>query len=361
LQKDLEQARNKSGLPALTPGAQALAATGPESTQPDLDKDKASAITTGLATLFGGAGAAGAGMNMGPLNDVLRPSTRLGIAAPGAVLPAAVGATGAALSTGAANALSNATPEQLDQLSSDIGSDTGLAAAITNAPNRPPEKPPMSYSDQMANVGKFILGHPDIRKPAAIPEPEPGIPSALANEHAKLVAAAQSIPRPTAEETPEETPTAIAEEPKKGGMDYSDMMLKMGLGLMAGKSPNALTNVGEAGIGALQMSMAEKKAAAEQAKMQAETEYARAHAGYLGQLADIKTSALDTKQNIALAQMMAQYENKLTAAVGMSETDKALARMRFKNQAVEALSGQGQQAAGAPVVVPQGVTVKQTG
>jgi hypothetical protein len=42
-------------------------------------------------------------------------------------------------------------------------------------------------------------------------------------------------------------------------------MLKMGLHLMAGKSPNALTNVGEAGIGALNMQQAENKAASDKA------------------------------------------------------------------------------------------------
>lgn len=51
LQTELEASRNKQGLPALTPGAQALAATGPETTQPDLDKDKAAAITGGFSRM----------------------------------------------------------------------------------------------------------------------------------------------------------------------------------------------------------------------------------------------------------------------------------------------------------------------
>jgi len=46
---------------------------------------------------------------------------------PGVSLPLTAGL---ALSHGATNALSNATPEQLEQLQGDIGSDTGLAAAI---------------------------------------------------------------------------------------------------------------------------------------------------------------------------------------------------------------------------------------
>jgi uncharacterized membrane protein YccC len=46
-------------------------------------------------------------------------------------------------------------------------------------------------------------------------------------------------------------------------------MLQMGLHLMAGKSPNALTNIGEAGIGALTMQQAEEKS-------KSEAEYRRA-------------------------------------------------------------------------------------
>ena len=282
LQKDLEQNRNKQGLPALTPGAQALAATGSESMQPDLDSSKAGVITSGLAALGGGVEALRQGMNMGPLNEVLRPSTRLGIAAPGAALPTAVGLTGAGLSTGAANALSNATPEQLDQLSGDIGSDTGLAAAIMNAPNRPPEKPAMPYGEQMGNVLKTIVGHPDVRQPSVPDYAE----NKTANAYNTGVMGGERLP--TAEEgivaaLKEKPAEAIVEpETKKGGMDFNDLMLKMGLNLMAGKSPNALTNVGEAGLGTLAMQQAEAKAKSELEAKASEAEYRKKMGEYYG-------------------------------------------------------------------------------
>jgi len=316
LQKDFEQDRSKQGLPGLTPGAQAMAATGPESAQPDLDKNKASAITTGLSTLFGGAGAAGAGMNMGPLNEVLRPSTRLGIAAPGAVLPATVGTVGGALSTGATNALSNATPEQLDQMEGFGGdpSGTSFAAAIMNAPNRPPEKPPMSYGDQMANIAKTIVSAPDRpRKPEIAPEPEPEIPQGGMPDLNQAFRKSEIEQQNKAEDVqvakPEITPEAVAAAPKAeatGGMDMNKLMMQMGLQLMAGKSPNALANIGEAGLGVLSMQQAEEKAKSEREAKMSEAEYRKAIAGQ----ARAETAAIERgskeKNNVALAEKAAQ-------------------------------------------------------
>jgi lysozyme family protein len=311
LQKDLEGDRNKQGLPALTPGAQAMAATGPETTQPDLDKDKAAAITGGLAALGGAAGAAGAGMNMGPLNEVLRPSTRLGIAAPGAVLPGAIGATGAALSAGAANALSNATPEQLDQLSTDVGSDTGLAAAIMNAPNRPPEKPAMPYGEQMGNVLKTIVGHPDVRQPSAPDYAE----NKTANAYDTGVMG--GAPLPTAEEgivaaLKEKPAEAIVEpEAKKDGTDWNDFMIKMGLNLMASKDPNAISGTGQAGLGTLAMMQAETKAKSEAENKMSEADYRKAMAEQArANAASIERGAKEKNLQLEAEKLIAQEISK---------------------------------------------------
>jgi lysozyme family protein len=317
LQKDFEQDRSKQGLPALTPGAQALAATGSESTQPDLDKDKAAAITGGLATLGGAAEAVRQGMNMGPLNEVLRPSTRLGIAAPGAALPAAVGATGAALSTGVANALSNATPEQLDQLSSDIGSDTGIAAAIMNAPNRPPEKPPMPYGEQMSNalgqIGKTIVSHPDMSKPVAPEYAE----NKTAADYPEGVMGGATLP--TAEEgivaalkeKPEETIATAPKDEKTGGTDWNKLMLQMGLHLMSGKSPNMLTNIGEAGLGTLAMQQAEEKSKSEREAKMSEAEYRKAMGKYYeANAASIERGAKEKNLQLEAEKLIAQEISK---------------------------------------------------
>jgi len=362
LQKDFEQDRNKQGLPALTPGAQAMAATGPEAAQPDLDKDKASAITTGLATLFGGAGAAGAGMNMGPLNEVLRPSTRLGIAAPGAVLPAAVGATGAALSTGAANALSNATPEQLDQLSTDIGSDTGIAAAIMNAPNRPPEKPPMPYGEQMANIAKTVVSAPDRpRKPEVAPEPVPETPKGgmpdLNQAFRQFELGQQNKVEGVQVAKPEITPEAIAAAPKDpltGGTDWNKLMLQMGLQLMSGKSPNMLTNIGEAGLGTLAMQQAEEKAKSERESKMSEAEYRKAVAGQArAETAAIERGAKEKNMQLEAEKLVQQHMEKWNTGVGkfatMSDKSAPLAEeLRVRQEIYRQLGIKPIMAAGAP-------------
>jgi hypothetical protein len=55
----------------------------------------------------------------------------------------------------------------------------------------------------------------------------------------------------------------LPKDEKTGGTDWNSLMLKMGLHLMTGKSPNALTNIGEAGLGTLAMQQAEEKAKSE--------------------------------------------------------------------------------------------------
>ena len=313
LQKDFEQDRNKQGLPALTPGAQAMAATGSESAQPDLDSSKAGVISSGLAALSSAAPA---------VYEAFTPSFKPGTTVPQALSRTAatagplagLGATGAALSTGAANALSNATPEQLDQLSTDIGSDTGLAAAIMNAPNRPPEKPPMPYGEQMANIAKTIVSAPDRpRKPEVAPEPVPETPKGgmpdLNQAFRQFELGQQNKTEGVQVAKPEITPEAIAAAPKDpvtGGTDWNRLMLQMGLHLMAGKSPNLMTNVGEAGLGTLAMQQAEEKSKSERESKMSEADYRKAVAGQ----ARAETAAIERgykdRNNVALAEKAAQ-------------------------------------------------------
>jgi hypothetical protein len=64
--------------------------------------------------------------------------------------------------------------------------------------------------------------------------------------------------------------------PKKGSdFDFNDFLIRMGLGMMAGKSPHALTNVGEAGLGALKSMDEQRKAASDRA-------YQESHMGLFG-------------------------------------------------------------------------------
>jgi hypothetical protein len=152
----------------------------------------------------------------------------------------------------------------------------------------------MPYGEQMVNAAKALVGHPDVYP--STPAPAPAAPNTTANAYPSGIMGGVAAPT----EAPEETTTAEApaEAPKKGGMDYNDMMIKFGLGLMAGKSPNALTNVGEAGIGALQMTAAEKKAQAEQALHEAQAEMYRQHGMLYGTMPELKAQQLSAKERM---------------------------------------------------------------
>ena len=209
-------------------------------------------------------------------------------------------------------------------------------------------------------------GLPGLAEPAQVtpaPQAAPGDYTPPFMPNAMTMESAES--NPTEETPPEDTAAPpTAEAPKKGGMDWNDMMIKMGLGMMAGKSQYALTNIGEAGLGALQMTSAEKKAAAEQAYHEALAEQARAHAAYYPGLLAQKMAGLDSKQRIAVetetARLMAPYKNNPMYSTNLAAMQQMESSVR--EGVMNRILGQNQPAAGAaPVTVPQGVTVRQTG
>ena len=162
----------------------------------------------------------------------------------------AVPAIGGALTSGAATALSNATPEQLGQLQSDIGSDTGFAAAIMNPENRPDA--PLTPERAAAKV-----------KPTYSPDDQ------SAAETARLLR--QNTPPEVQKEA---IAAAKAEIPKDTLLGFGrDDVIMFGLQLLAGQSPNALQNFGTAGIGTLGAKAAREKAQTEKELAQAHKEY----------------------------------------------------------------------------------------
>ena len=363
LQTELEASRNKQGLPALTPGAQAMAATGPESTQPDLDSSKAGVISSGLAALGSAAPAV-----YEAFTPSFKPGTTvsqaLGRTAATAGPLAALGNTGATLSTGAANALSNATPEQLDQMEGFGGdpSGTSFAAAIMNAPNRPPEKPPMPYGEQMANIAKTIVSAPDRpRKPEVAPEPVPEVPKGgmpdLNQAFRQFELGQQNKAEDIQVAKPEITPEAIAAAPKDektGGIDWNKMMLQMGLHLMSGKSPNMLTNIGEAGLGTLAMQQAEEKAKSERESKMSEAEYRKAMGEQARSLtAAIERGAKEKNMQLEAEKLVQQHMEKWGTGVGkfatLSDKSAPLAEeARVRQEIYRQLGIKPIMAAGAP-------------
>ena len=116
----------------------------------------------------------------------------------------------------------------------------------------------------------------------------------------------------------------------KGGRDWNDFLLNLGLGLMAGKSPYALQNLGEAGIGALRQeqeakkqALQERQAASLEALQKQQGAYATAQAGYLESLKGPQAA-------LELAEKRYDAWSKSPAGVQMTVNDPAKANQMYK-------------------------------
>ena len=210
---------------------------------------------------------------------------RLGLGA--AAVPAAVAEGGYKASESAANTMAGMTPEQREGFFSSpmmgaMGGDAGFAAAIMNEAAKTPEKkaearPPMPYGQQMANVGKFFVGHPDAfkgKEAETVAKTKGGIPDLgmqqaqedfRRSEIEQQNAAAQPSPAPEAATTA--APAAPAASAEKPSWLTNDRALKMGLQMMAGSGKpgsgsalrDLMSSAGSAGIGALAQEKEERK------------------------------------------------------------------------------------------------------
>jgi len=81
----------------------------------------------------------------------------------------------------------------------------------------------------------------------------------------------------------------------EGGRDWNDMLLNLGLGLMAGQSPYALQNLGTAGLGALKADREQKNQKLQDAYLQAKTLEATnaSDPEWIKQMADLKREKFD--------------------------------------------------------------------
>ena len=126
---------------------------------------------------------------------------------------------------------------------------------------------------KMTGAAQGLAGMQAIDKAGGIPDLAAAQPAvappttAYTDEATRL---AQRYPAPEAtEEAGLESLLPTAEAPKKGGTDWNDFMIKMGLNLMASKDPNAISGTGQAGLATLGMQQAEEKAKSEAAYREA--------------------------------------------------------------------------------------------
>lgn len=227
--------------------------------------------------------------------------TRTGVAS---AVPLTTGLTGLALSKGAANALSNATPEQLEQLQGDIGSDTSLAAAITKVAKEKTPPATMPYGQQMTELGKRIVSYPtsapkEETAPATTDRLSPQVPDEL-----KRIEAAQRGAAEDVQVKPPEAPPAAPTEGKTtggGGLAslFKDPAFFMAMRLLANKNPDLGGAVGEAGIGTVGDLAAAEKASSE-------AEYRKSMGKYYGSYADAIERGAKEKNEVQLAEKSAQ-------------------------------------------------------
>ena len=314
--------------------------------------------------------AAGAGGAGGPGTAIQTTASRISpYLRPASMGPAGpILAGGAALSAGAANALSNATPEQLAQLQGDIGSDTGLAAAIMNPANRGPQAP---VSPTLAAARKAQAQ--DNTPSDTVYDPMTGIPmygtetttgddrtfrerlglgnvaNRKANEELERILRLKNLPptkagagrgavnppmvTPEATETPEDLPKeaqkeviATAKENVPEGTDTkgftNEDWLNLGFGLLAGKSQYAMQNLGEAGIATLAAKQARTKAGIEERKAGIDERKAAADIAQSGAMSKYYTAAAE--RYAAEDRPLAQARKEIAAAYAKLDANQLL-------------------------------------
>lgn len=218
---------------------------------------------------------------MSPYERYIRPMFGAGSVGSALANPAGIATLvgGPLLSAGAANALSNATPEQREQLMSDIGSDTGFAAAIMNAAQPSVTKPALPQTGAGAGRGK--IGGPSVAQAMANPnisKPFGDIDLGATDE--SLGAIQPTAPAKTAskEETSsvdssmgdvQEIKDMLRQRgeglAKQRDIDNYMSLLSAGLGMMGGTSPFAAANIGQgAQAGISHALQAQKTRAAEE-------------------------------------------------------------------------------------------------
>jgi lysozyme family protein len=255
-----------------------------------------------------------------------------------AVVPQAVLAGGQAATEKAMSDLQYMSPEQRRQMSSNpmlsaMSGDAGLASAIMDAAANNPEGPSkMPYKEQMVNVGKALLGHPDIerqrlaneaKRPAKVEDTKPAYnPEKLEpvryDEFGPLNIGPGELPKTEEKAVVDAAKEATPAKERKGFSN--DDLLTLGLNLLASKSPNFMTALGEAGLATVAGKKEREKMEREEAKLKGSEELQRAQAKYYGAYAGaIERGAKEKNDELEAEKLVRQYmgdwekNNKITA------------------------------------------------
>lgn len=374
-----------------SPTGQTAPAPAKEAPAPDRRGDT---ILTGLLTGLGGA-ATGA-------YEALTPSFTSGTTLKGALnrtaatmLPMqAVGTGGGILSGIASNYLSKLSPEDLEALQNDVGSDTGLAAAIMNPANRGPEvtAAQMPYGEQMKNVAKAVVMHPDTWKGGKkeVPAPTPA-PAALTNKDrgaylpesapAELTNTDRGAYLP--EGLPEYKEQPVAAPTKNPENFTADDWFALAAGLGQNKSQyfsealgGGLQNLVANRAARRKYDLEKEQTTSRMALEKAQAAQAASHQGYYDYLttgakeeaaANRVSGKISADAQRQAARLIEEHMNKyLNSAAGMlaSPQERELERARITPTIlanVQAQLGSTMPAVAAAPALPQGVTVSKVG
>jgi hypothetical protein len=107
-------------------------------------------------------------------------------------------------------------------------------------------------------------------------------------------------------------------------MDWNSFLLRFGLGMMTGESPNALVNVGKAGLGALEAQLAERKYRQAQATSVFDNELKKMQAKYYGSYANAIDRGAKEKNEVMQAETLVQQhiEKWLSSSPGLIATSQ---------------------------------------
>jgi lysozyme family protein len=243
-----------------------------------------------------------------------------------AVVPQAVLAGGQAATEKAMSDLQYMSPEQRRQMSSNpmlsaMSGDAGLASAIMDAAANNPEGPSkMPYKEQMVNVGKALLGHPDIerqrlaneaKRPAKAEDTKPAYnPEKLEpvryDEFGPLNIGPGELPKTEEKAVVDAAKEATPAKERKGFSN--DDLLTLGLNLLASKSPNFMTALGEAGLATVAGKKEREKMEREEAKLKGSEELQKAQAKYYGAYAGaIERGAKEKNDELEAEKLVRQY------------------------------------------------------
>ena len=226
-----------------------------------------------------------------------------------------------------------------------MSGDAGLASAIMDAAANNPEGPSkMPYAEQMKNVGKTILQHPDIDRmreankvkteKAAAPKDDPLNRVPVSPDE---FGSAVGIPEPALPKTEEKAVVEAVKEatPAKERKGFTnDDLLTLGLSLLANKSPNFMTAFGEAGLAAVAGKKEREKTEREEEKLKGAEELQKAQAKYYGSYADaIERGAKEKNEQYQAEQLVQKHMESWEKNNKIASIQDPMARLQEENRA----------------------------